>query len=279
MNIRLSRILIAAVCLSLCLMQVPVATAGHTAIVNDVTQLNPVTVDRVVTPYTVEELQALVRQHHGPISIGGGRYSMGGQTASEQTLHVDMRQLNRILRFDPPGKTITVEAGITWRAIQEVIDRHDLSLQIMQSYANFTVGGSLSVNVHGRYIGHGPLIGSVQSITVILANGDRIHASPTEHKEIFYGCIGGYGGIGIIVEATLSLADNQSVKRRVDYMTVQDYRDYFIQSIQSSPTVIFHNGDIYPRIMIMSQLLRGKPLRNPSRSRIAFSLRIPLHHG
>lgn len=246
MNIRLSRILIAAVCLSLCLMQVPVATAGHTAIVNDVTQLNPVTVDRVVTPYTVEELQALVRQHHGPISIGGGRYSMGGQTASEQTLHVDMRQLNRILRFDPPGKTITVEAGITWRAIQEVIDRHDLSLQIMQSYANFTVGGSLSVNVHGRYIGHGPLIGSVQSITVILANGDRIHASPTEHKEIFYGCIGGYGGIGIIVEATLSLADNQSVKRRVDYMTVQDYRDYFIQSIQSSPTVIFHNGDIYP---------------------------------
>ena len=135
MNIRLSRILIAAVCLSLCLMQVPVATPGHTAIVNDVTQLNPVTVDRVVTPYTVEELQALVRQHHGPISIGGGRYSMGGQTASEQTLHVDMRQLNRILRFDPPGKTITVEAGITWRAIQEVIDRHDLSLQIMQSWS------------------------------------------------------------------------------------------------------------------------------------------------
>ena len=39
----------------------------------------------------------------------------------------------------------------------------------MQSYANFTVGGSLSVNVHGRYVGEGPIVGSVKAIRVAVS--------------------------------------------------------------------------------------------------------------
>ena len=51
-----------------------------------------------------------------------------------------------------------------WCDIQRFVDPHDLSVAIMQTYANFTVGGSLSVNVHGRYVGQGPLILSVRAI-------------------------------------------------------------------------------------------------------------------
>ena len=40
-----------------------------------------------------------------------------------------------------------MQAGIRWCDIQEFVDPHDLSVKIMQTYANFTVGGSLSVNV------------------------------------------------------------------------------------------------------------------------------------
>ncbi|HET7057334.1 MAG TPA: FAD-binding oxidoreductase [Nitrospiraceae bacterium] len=219
---------------------------GAETVVNDVTKLNPVVVERVVTPYTIDEVQDLVRAHHGPISIGGGHFSMGGQTASEQTLHLDMRKLDRIVAFSPNTKTITVEAGITWRAIQEAIDHENLSLRIMQSYANFTVGGSLSVNVHGRYVGQGPLIGSIRSIKVVLANGDLIEASPKVNPDVFYGCIGGYGGLGIIVEATLELADNRPVKRSVERMPVTAYKDFFFRTIRPSSTAVFHNADLYP---------------------------------
>lgn len=216
------------------------------AIVNDVTQINPVLVDEVVVPKTVDEVRELVRTHRGPISIGGGHFSMGGQTASEQTLHLDMRGLNRIVAFSPETKTITVETGITWRAIQETIDHKNLSLKIMQSYSNFTVGGSLSVNVHGRYVWQGPLIGSVKAIKVVLADGQLVAASPTERPELFFGCIGGYGGLGVIVEATLDLADNLKVERSVQAMPVTAYKDFFFKTIKPSTTAIFHNGDIYP---------------------------------
>src|ERR1051326_5934977 len=55
-------------------------------VVNDVTQLNPIPVSRIITPTTVEEIVQAVRAHPGPISVGGGRYSMGGQTATEGAL-------------------------------------------------------------------------------------------------------------------------------------------------------------------------------------------------
>lgn len=221
-------------------------TIAAPVIVNDVTQINPIPVEEVAVPKTVDEVQELVRSHRGPISIGGGHFSMGGQTASEHTLHLDMRSLNRIVALSPEAKTITVEAGITWRAIQEAIDRDNLSLKIMQSYSNFTVGGSLSVNVHGRYMGQGPLIGSVKAIKVVLANGDLVIATPTERPELFFGCIGGYGGLGVIVEATLDLADNLKVERTVRTMPVGDYTDFFVNTVKPSHTAIFHNGDIYP---------------------------------
>lgn len=51
-----------------------------------------------------------------------------------------MRSMKRIIDFSQEHKTITVEAGITWRDIQDYIDPYDLSIMTMQTYSNFTVG-------------------------------------------------------------------------------------------------------------------------------------------
>src|SRR6266404_2275168 len=149
----------------------PVVPQASPLVINDVSQLNPIHVSEVITPTTTTEIVEAVQRHSGPISIGGARHSMGGQTATAGALFFDMRQFNRVLDFSPADKTITVQAGATWRQIQEQIDPANLAVKIMQSYANFTVGGSLSVNAHGRYVGLGPIILSVKSLKVVLADG------------------------------------------------------------------------------------------------------------
>lgn len=214
--------------------------------VNDVTQLNPILVSTVITPTTTEEIVTAVRNHDGPITIGGGRFSMGGQTATEGALQIDMRRFDRMLAFDPERRLITVQAGARWRQIQERVDSAGLSVAIMQTYADFTVGGSLSVNAHGRYVGRGPLVLSVRSLRVVLADGSLVEATPALHPEIFFGAIGGYGGLGVIVEATLQLAPNTPVRRTDRTMPITAYRRYFADSIGTSPTAVFHNADIYP---------------------------------
>jgi FAD/FMN-containing dehydrogenase len=214
--------------------------------VNDVSQLNPIQVAEILTPTTTSEIAEAVKQHAGPISIGGARHSMGGQIATRGALFIDMRQFNHIVDFSPADKSITVQAGAQWRQIQERIDPANLSVKIMQSYANFTVGGSLSVNAHGRYVGLGPIILSVRSLKIVLADGSVVEASPTSNADIFYGVIGGYGGLGVIVEATLDLVDNMKIKRHAQVMPVTEYQRYFFDQVRENKDAIFHNGDLYP---------------------------------
>jgi FAD/FMN-containing dehydrogenase len=215
-------------------------------IVNDVTQLNPIPVRAILRPTSIEEVVDAVRGSTGPISIGGGHFSMGGQTASPGSLHLDMRRLNRVISFSPLDRTLRVQSGIRWCDIQRFLDPHDLSVKIMQTYANFTVGGSLSVNVHGRYMGLGPLILSVRSIAIVLATGERVEASPAEDAEIFHGAIGGYGGLGIIVEAELELAENERVERVAVKLPTSKYLQHFRKSVRDDPRSVFHNADLYP---------------------------------
>ena len=238
-------------------------------VVNDITRLNPILVDSILEPRTVDDIKRAVRNHKGPISIGGGRFSMGGQTATENALQIDMRTLNRILKLDPKKRTITVQAGIRWRDIQEEIDKHNLSIRIMQTYSNFTVGGSLSVNAHGRYIGEGPLVRSVDSIKIILADGNEVTASPTVNKDIFFAAIGGYGGIGVITEATLNLAPNEKLSRETEQLKVKDYRKYFFDKIRDNPKVVLHNGDLFPptydEVRLETWVRTDKPLTENAR--------------
>lgn len=214
--------------------------------VNEVTGLYSGKVWGVVEPEDTKDVINILKRTTGDISIGGGRFSMGGQIHSEDSLHIDMRKMNKVLAFHPQDKTITVQAGIRWCDIQKFIDPYDLSLKIMQTYANFTVGGSLSVNCHGRYIGLGPVILSVNEITLILANGETIVASPNSNSEFFWGSIGCYGAIGVITEVSLSLTENLKVKRISKVMPINQYTDYFKKLTYSNEQVLFHNADIYP---------------------------------
>lgn len=214
-------------------------------VVTEVTRLYSVPVRAVATPETVDQVREALQGSTGPVSIGGGRFSMGGQIASPGSLHLDMRRLNRVLAFSPAARTIRVQTGIRWRDIQAFIDPHGLAVKIMQTYANFTVGGSLSVNVHGRYVGLGPLILSVRAIRLVLADGRIEDASPTHNAELFYGAIGGYGGLGVIVEAELELAENRRVERVARKMPLGEYLAWFRANVRDLRAAVFHNADLY----------------------------------
>lgn len=217
-----------------------------TLIVNDVTGLSPVAVWAVVRPTSVAEIQETLRRSQGPVSVGGGHFSMGGQTASPGSLHIDMRGLTGISRFDPIARTIRLFAGTRWCDLQAFVDPHGLSVKIMQTYANFTVGGSLSVNCHGRYIGLGPVIMSVRAFDIVLADGSLHRCTPTENSDLFYAAIGGYNGIGIIVEVELDLTENERLERSSVKMPASQYLDWFKAEIRHGGSAVFHNADLYP---------------------------------
>ena len=246
--------------------------AKNPLIVNDVTGLNPVSVSLVIKPKTELDITDAIMATSGPISIGGARYSMGGQIAYPDSLHLDMREYDQIIKLDPDNKLITVQPGITWREVQQAIDPHDLSVRIMQDFNNFTVGGSLSVNAHGRYANEGPIINSVRSLRIALADGKVYEASPNTNNALFYAAIGGYGGLGVITSVTLELTDNIAMERFTESMSFVDFLDYFRQNIRDNDQLVMHNALLYPpsfeNILNISWKKTDKPLTNPERLQV-----------
>ena len=240
-------------------------------VVNDITGLNPVNVAQYVRPTTEQEIIDAILATTGPISIGGERYSMGGQIAYPDSLHLDMRDYDDIIELDAENKLITVQAGITWKEVQTAIDPHNLSIKVMQDFNNFSVGGSLSVNAHGRFMGTGPIIHTVKSIRMVLSDGNAYEATPHHHYALFNGAIGGYGGLGVITEVTLELTDNRPIERSSEVMGFNAYLQHFYDRIQHDQSVVLHNAFLYPPsyevLRVNSWRTTEKPLTNERRLR------------
>lgn len=215
-------------------------------VVGNVTGLYPVEVARIATPRSTDEVAKLVLQWPGRIGVGGGRFSMGGQVAVPGGLHLDMRQLNGLVWLKPDEGVARVQAGMRWRDLQDHLDPLGLAVKTMQSYANFTVGGSVSVNAHGRYVGHGPVGNTVRALQLVLADGTVVEATREQHAELFHAAIGGYGATSVITEVELGLARNVRIERHVQAVPLADYPAYFRDTVRADPRAVLHNADLLP---------------------------------
>jgi len=195
--------------------------------VNDVhSQLNRTRVYELLRPRTGDELAEIVHSASRkglPISISGCRHSMGSQQFATDSICIDTRGLDRVISFDRERGLIEAEAGIQWpKLIHSYLEAQGNSVKqwgIAQKQTGadtFTLGGSLSSNVHGRGLAMKPLISNVESFTLINADGKSIRCSRDENDELFRVAIGGYGLFGLIDSVTLRLVPRQKLRRVVE---------------------------------------------------------------
>ncbi|MCZ4135960.1 FAD-binding oxidoreductase, partial [Escherichia coli] len=110
----------------------------------------------------------------------------------------------------------------------------------MQSQNIFTIGGSISVNAHGRDLRNGSLIQSVQSFRLLTADGRVRDVSRTDHAELFPLALGGYGLFGLILDVTLSLTDDEVLRLATDRLQAEEYPDYFRRQVLEDERVRLH---------------------------------------
>src|SRR6478735_11355126 len=184
--------------------------------VNDVhSQFNRTRVRELPRPRTRDELAEIVRSASRkglPISVSGCRHSMGGQQFATDSICIDTRELDRVISFDHERGLLEAEAGIQWPKLihayldAETGDPKQWGIAQKQTGADtFTLGGSLSSNVHGRGLRMKPLISNIESFKLINADGKSIRCSRDENNELFRLAIGGYGLWGLIDSVTLRL--------------------------------------------------------------------------
>lgn len=218
--------------------------ADDPLVVNDIhSQLNRTRVDRVVTPKSLREVQAAVREAKSlrkSLCIAGGRHAMGGQQFGTGTVLVDMRQLNRVLDFNLEKGTMEVQAGAFWPGLiteylrQQEGQGEQWGIAQKQTGADtLSIGGTLAANAHGRGLTMAPFISNVESFTLVNADGELVICSRRQNPELFRLAIGGYGLFGIVCSVTLRLIPRQKIERIVEVRDVDGLMSAFDDRIRS----------------------------------------------
>lgn len=212
-------------------------------VVEDQSRLLQVKMKSIESSDNEEKIRKIIvdaKRNDEKISIAGMQHSQGGQTLYPGGILLDMKAYNKILHFDEEKKLITVQSGVTWDDIQKYINPYDLALKVSQSQNIFTVGGSLSVNVHGRDIRHQGLIETIESFRLLNADGEITQVSREENAELFHLVIGGYGLFGVILDVTLHLTDNELYQVESKSLSYDEYSNYFAKNVMGNPAVKMH---------------------------------------
>ena len=217
--------------------------------INDVSLLNETKIACLIAPKSVDEISNIVasinewNKTNAPlhISVAGTKHSQGGHTASPQGITLDMRHLKKV--DSPVNKnglwSIKAQAGALWSDLHNVIRQfqgHSLANKVQQSSTPFSIGGTLSVNAHGRSFSYGSVINSVERITVVLPNGSITEASRVDNSALFKQVIGGYGLFGVIVDVTLELQTNNYLKPyATSFETPEEYIALLKNTLKDTP--------------------------------------------
>ena len=216
------------------------AGSTQTPIVNDVSRLNPVKVREVYEVHDIEEIRSVLaraQREHLKVSIAGKRHSQGQQTAYQGGLVIDMTHFSKVLHLDRHTNTITVQSGATWKEIQDYANPYGLAVQVQQASNIFTLGGSLSVNAHGRDPRYGTIIHTVRGFRLMRADGSIVQVSRTENPELFSLAIGGYGLFGVILDVDLDLTTNDVYEKQHVSMDYKEYPAFFEKHVKGNPEI------------------------------------------
>ena len=216
--------------------------AESNVLVNDVhSQLNPTRVDRIVTidsEATLRAALAAARAEGKLVCIAGGRHAMGGQQFAENGVLLDIRRMQGIVSLDAEHGVVEAEAGIQW---PELIGRLIVMqrgqpgawgiIQKQTGADRLTLGGALGANIHGRGLALKPIIGDVESFTLMHGDGSVSHCSRNENHELFSLAIGGYGLFGVISRVRLRLKQRIKLERIVRIIEIDDLMPSFMDRI------------------------------------------------
>ena len=187
------------------------------------------TPDQVVRPKYAQEVAQMMAKAVATkkpiVPRGAGTWGLGGSVPVKGGYVLDMTAMDKIVSIDEKNLVVTVQPGITWKALSDALDAKGLFLPCYPSSApSATLGGWIGTG--GTGIGaykYGTAGNIVRDLEVVLPTGEIIHTGdkyvPASGggPNLTWLFVGSEGILGVITEVTLSVLPKPEVLRPVAY--------------------------------------------------------------
>ena len=203
----------------------------------------PALPDAACFPRTTDEVSRILKisaKYRVPVIPFGAGTSMEAQVnAIHGGITLDMREMNRVLRISPEDLQVTVEAGVSRKALIQALANTGFTFFIDPG-ADATIGGMVSTRASGTTaVRYGTMRENVMALTVVLADGRVIHTGTHARKsaagyDLTHLFVGAEGTLGVITEVTLRLhpLPESVVAASCTFATIRDAVETAIATIQ-----------------------------------------------
>jgi FAD/FMN-containing dehydrogenase len=144
------------------------------------------------------------RDNRIPATVRGGGHSVAGRSVADDTLLIDLGSM-RWARVDQAARIVRVGPGTVGGEMDHETQAFGLATpggtDSTTGVVGLTLGGGMGF-LGRRY---GLAIDNLLSAEVVLADGRVVHASATEHPDLFWAIRGGGGGFGVVTDVELQL--------------------------------------------------------------------------
>lgn len=191
----------------------------------------------------IQALKNILKEAHEQkqsVSLRGTQHSQGGHTFYPNGFVIDLSSWRQMQMLNPI--TLRVQAGATWKEVVEFLNPLGLSVHIMQSDYDFSIGGTVSTNVHGWQVNAPPLVASIEGLHLLLANGQVIYCNHQENQDLFRTVIGGYGLLGVILDVDLKVIPNSIYSLKEWVIAPTDFVEVFTREVANNPKACMFFG-------------------------------------